>query len=108
MTPLARMIGSTFGGIFALKAAALLTRRCPRGAGWIAFLLAWPGVIPDWFRERRAPRSIDAPRFLTAWARMLLGAASIVLLAVFAPHIPNEILGFAGIAAVLLTVHIGV
>ncbi|MBI3721190.1 MAG: hypothetical protein HY248_01440 [Fimbriimonas ginsengisoli] len=46
-------------------------------------------------------------RFLAAWARMAFGALSIVLLAVYAPHIPDRLLGLAGVAALLLAVHLG-
>jgi alginate O-acetyltransferase complex protein AlgI len=39
---------------------------------------------------------------------MALGTLSIVLLAVYAPHIPDQLLGLAGIAALLLTIHLGI
>ena len=39
---------------------------------------------------------------------MALGAASIVLLAVYAPRIPDRLLGLAGMAALLLTIHLGI
>jgi len=108
MSSLCRLLLSSLGGILAFKMAALLSRRHPRGVGWPVFLLAWPGIVPDVFRERRPARAIDSAEFLAAWARMCLGAASVLLLAVYAPHIPAGILGFAGIAALLLTVHLGI
>jgi Membrane bound O-acyl transferase family len=84
-------------------------RRGPRTVTGLAlFLFAWPGVIPDYFRERQPAQTIDAVRFLAAWARMALGAASIVLLSVYAPRIPDRLLGLAGTAALLLTVHLGI
>jgi alginate O-acetyltransferase complex protein AlgI len=76
--------------------------------GLCAFVFAWPGVIPDWFRQRQPAQTIEPVRFLGAWARMALGAASIVLLAVYAPRIPDRRLGLAGVAALLLTVHLGI
>jgi len=91
-----------------LKGVALLSRCRPRGAGWLVFLFVWPGIVPDVFRERRPVQTIDPGDFLAAWARMFLGAASVTLLAVDAPHIPGEILGFAGIAALLLMFHLGI
>ena len=90
------------------KAAALAGRRRPRGIGLLVFLFAWPGVIPDCFRERQPAQIIESGRFLAAWARMGLGAASVILLAAFAPRIPDRLLGLAGIAAILLTIHLGV
>ena len=103
-----RLALASLGGILALKAVALSTRRRPQGAGLLAFVFAWPGVVPDCFCARRTPPIIDAGRFLAAWARMAFGAVCVILLAVFAPRIPGEILAFAGIAALLLMVHLGI
>ena len=109
MTPAQRGLLASLGSIYALKSAALAIRRGPGAAIRLAvFLFAWPGVIPDHFRERRPDQIIDAPRFLAAWARMTLGAVSIVLLAIYAPRIPDRLLGLVGIAALLLTVHLGI
>jgi alginate O-acetyltransferase complex protein AlgI len=108
VSPAVRFALASVGGILALKAVTLLTRRRPPGAGLPAFVFAWPGVVPDSFCARRAAQIIDSGRFLGAWARMSLGAASVIVLAVYAPHIPGEILGFAGIVALLLTVHLGI
>lgn len=91
-----------------LKAAALALRRGPRTATRLAvFLFVWPGVFPGHFRERRPAQTMDPARFLAAWTRMALGAASIVLLAVYAPRIPDRALGIAGVGALLLTIHLG-
>jgi hypothetical protein len=108
MSPAQRLLLASLGGILVLKALALWTRRSPSGIGLPLFLFAWPGVIPDCFRERRAAQIIDPERFLAAWARLALGAASVILLAVFAPNIPEAVLGLAGVAALLLTVHLGI
>jgi len=104
-----RLLAITLGGIYALKLFALLTRRRPATpVGLAAFLFAWPGIVPAWFLERRGARPIDASQFLGAWARTFGGAGCIVLLAVFAPHIPDTVLGLAGVAALLLTIHLGI
>src|ERR1017187_2218481 len=108
MTPALRLLLAVLGSIYALKAAALIIRRGPSTATGLAlFLFAWPGVIPDYFRERQPAQTIPPARFLSAWARTAAGAASIVLLALFAPCIPEWILGLAGVAAILLTIHLG-
>jgi hypothetical protein len=55
------------GGVYALKAVALGIRRGPREQpGWRFFLFAWPGVIPDDFRERQPAESVGPVRFLPA------------------------------------------
>jgi alginate O-acetyltransferase complex protein AlgI len=108
MAPGVRLLLASAGGILALKLVGLATRGRPEGAGLLAFLFAWPGVIPDIFRERRTAQAIDPGQFLAAWARMALGAAFVLLLAVYAPRIPEPVLGLAGIAAILLTLHLGI
>src|SRR5262245_43895370 len=108
MSPGLRLLMVLVGGIYVLKAAALAVRReNPPFGGLAVFLLAWPGVIPSHFRVRR-PGPIDPARFLAAWVRMALGAVSVVLLAVFAPHISGTWLGLGGITAILLTIHLGI
>ena len=108
MTSGERLVLASAGGIFALKLVGLWRRPRPHGIGLLAFLLAWPGVLPDRFRKRENSRPIDARQFLEAWARMAMGAVAIALLAIAAPHIPDGVLGLAGVAAILLTVHLGV
>jgi hypothetical protein len=107
--PALRLFLVCFGAIYPIKAMALAVRRGPRTAtGLAAFLFAWPGVIPDHFRERRAAQTIEPAAFLGAWARTVFGIASIVLLAIYSPNIPERILGLAGIGALLLTLHLGI
>jgi alginate O-acetyltransferase complex protein AlgI len=108
MTPLARLLLAALGGIYALKCATLATRSTPRASGLAAFLLAWPGVVPDRFAQRRRSQPIDAGRFLAAWTRLLVGVVSILLLAICSSRIPDTILGLAGMAALLLTIHLGI
>jgi alginate O-acetyltransferase complex protein AlgI len=103
-----RLLVVSGGGIFALKLVGLAKRGRPKGAGLLAFLFAWPGVIPDIFRDRRTAQAIDPVSFLAAWTRMGLGAACVLLLAIYTPRIPEPILGLAGIAVILLTLHLGV
>src|SRR5260370_29065283 len=98
MTPNIRLLLASLGAIWVLKAVSLVTRRRPSTAtGLAVFLFAWPGVIPDHFRERQSAQAIDPLRFLAAWARMLLGAGSVILLAVYAPRVSGHLLGLAGI-----------
>jgi len=109
MTPALRLLLASIGAIYILKVAALALRPRPSSVtGLAAFLFAWPGVIPEPFRHRQPPQPIDAARYLAAWVRMALGALSILLLAIYAPFIPSPILGLAGIAALLLTIHLGI
>ena len=106
MTPAARLFASSLGGIYLLKILALANR--PRPAGLPCFLLAWPGIVPDTFGHRQPAQTIAPAPFLAAWARMIAGLTSIVLLAIYAPIIPDRILGLAGIAALLVALHLGI
>jgi hypothetical protein len=63
MSPFQRLLLSSLGGILALKGVALLSRCRPRGAGWLAFLFVWPGVVPDVFRERLSGSNHRLRRF---------------------------------------------
>ncbi len=74
----------------------------------VAFLFVWPGVIPGHFQDRRPAQLVDPARFLSAWARIVLGLVSMVVLAIYAPDMPEPVLGLAGIAAILLTIHLGI
>ena len=108
MTPGLRLLTAIFGGIYLLKAVTLATGRRTHSAGGLAaFLLTWPGVIPDHFRQRQPALPIEPDRYLSAWTRMIVGISCIALLAVYAPDIPEVVLGLTGTAAILLTVHLG-
>ncbi|HJZ95593.1 MAG TPA: MBOAT family protein [Candidatus Solibacter sp.] len=107
MTALTRLLIASLGGIYLLKSFTLATRRPITATGLAAFLLAWPGVISDHFRRRANALPIDAARFFAAWSRTLFGGACIFLLAAFANTIPEPLLGLAGVAALLLTLHLG-
>ena len=107
--PIERVLLASLGAIYLFKAVVLAARRGPRtAAGLATFLFAWPGVFPDCFRERHPGQTIEPAAFLAAWARLGLGALSIVLLAIYVPYIPEPVLGLAGIAALLLTIHLGI
>ncbi len=106
-TALTRLILVSLGGIWLLKVVALSTRRTPGFSGLMAFLFAWPGVIPDPFCVRRPAQPIDGPRFLGAWMRMLCGIAAMILLAMGAPLLPSDLLGLGGVSALLLVLHLG-
>lgn len=109
MTPFLRLLLAVPAAIYLVKAVALAIRRGPStGTGLLVFLLAWPGVIPDYFRKRQPSQTVEPVRFLAACARTVLGGVAIVLLAAYAPRISERVLGLAGIAALLLTIHLGI
>ena len=109
MGPGTRLAIASIGGIYVLKAIVLATRRTSMTrAGLSVFLLGWPGVVPDRFQRRGAPRLIHPTRFLAAWTRMAGGALCVILFGIYAPFLSDRVLGLAGIAALLLTLHLGI
>ncbi|MBI3720931.1 MAG: hypothetical protein HY248_00130 [Fimbriimonas ginsengisoli] len=108
MSPASRLLLATLGPIYLLKIASVTRLGRLKPAGLAVFLFAWPGVVPDHFRSRSPAQDIDPSRFLRAWIRTVAGAIAILLLAIYAPRMPDPVLGLAGIAAILLTLHLGV
>ena len=113
LAPWQRLAMTSFVLYLALKVTAVLLR--PPGtlaarpaAGWLLYLTAWPGMELAPFAQRR-PRPGPEPR---AWARrglagMALGLGLAAGLAVFADRLGDEVVGWAGIAALLATFHLG-
>jgi Membrane bound O-acyl transferase family len=109
MTPALRLLLASAGLLAVLKLLVLARRPTfPGPVGLCAFLFVWPGIIPEAFRKRQPSQIIEAAAYLSAWARMVLGLVSILLLAIYAPRIPEPALGAAGIAALLLAAHLGI
>jgi len=108
MGPVGRLLLVSAGGICLLKLVVLALRREPiPRSGLIAFLFAWPGVVPSRFRVRSRAGAIDPIAFLSAWARMAVGLAGIVLLGIFAPSLSDGFAGLCGTFVLLLTLHLG-
>jgi Membrane bound O-acyl transferase family len=96
------------GGLYALiKATAFLTaERRPAGRALGAYL-AWPGVNPAPF-TRAGSSTAPAPAPATRGAVvMAVGLAGAVALGATAPHLPRVAVGWLGVAAILVTAHLG-
>jgi len=96
----------------ALKATAIL-RQSPgellraSPAGRLAYLTVWPGMSLAPFQVR-GPSHAEGRRWLRqGLVRMALGGLGIVMLSLWAPLLSDGLLGWAGIGALLLTVHLG-
>jgi hypothetical protein len=113
LAPWQRLAMTSFVLYLALKATAVLLR--PPGtlaarpaAGWLLYLTAWPGMELGPF-ARRQPRPGPEPG---AWARRGLAGIALGLglaagLAALADRLGDEVVGWAGIAALLATFHLG-
>jgi alginate O-acetyltransferase complex protein AlgI len=109
MQPWTRLLLATVGGIYLIKVLALAVRyRAGNATGLATFLFAWPGVIPAHFVRSGSAQPIDAGRFLAAWLRFIAGLSSVVLLAIYAGRISEPLLSLAGLAALILTLHLGI
>jgi len=96
----------------ALKATAIL--RQPPGellrtsrAGRLAYLTVWPGMSLLPFQSRGLSNAEGRRCLRGGLVRMALGGLAIVVLSLWAPWLSDGLLGWAGIGALLLSVHLG-
>jgi Membrane bound O-acyl transferase family len=75
--------------------------------GLLLFSYIWPGIDATPFRERQATDPTAARWFVFGFPTMCLGVAAILLLALHTDSLSPTVLGLAGIAGVLTTVHLG-
>ena len=114
-----RLVISTFLLLGVVKCAVALRRsredvRSFSLLGLACYFLAWPGADMAPFKTRHAPEEDAAKRLPQAQALFrgatcaVAGASSLVALGWFAYSLSSQFLGWATIAALLLTVHFGV
>ena len=96
---------AAIGGLYTMiKLAAYLTaERRPAGRALAAYL-SWPGVDPAPFTRPRPPAAKAPARGALI---MVAGLAGGVALAVAAPRLDRDAVGWLGIAVLLTTVHLG-
>lgn len=105
MSPAERLLLASLWMLYMLKGVVLLGRP-PRELplpGLLLYAALWPGMDPAPFRARGACNPDGARLFVRGWVVMLAGLAAVAGLAWRLP--PG--LGWAGIAALLVTVHLG-
>lgn len=110
--PQLRLAVTTLVLYAALKATAIL--RQPPGellraspAGRLAYLTVWPGMSLAPFQARGSSHP-DGRRWLhRGLIRMAIGGVAMLVLSRWAPQLSDGLLGWAGIGALLLTVHLG-
>lgn len=109
MTPGWRLFLATFGLLWAIKSLVVWRKRPGlRPFAWLAYFLVWPGVDPAPFRIHHPEEGASPRRFFRGWLCLWMGLLSILTLAILAPSISAPTLGLAGIAALLLTIHLGI
>jgi alginate O-acetyltransferase complex protein AlgI len=111
MQPWQRLICTTFGLLFVVKAVVLL--RQPRDsvkqlspAGLFAYMTIWPGMSPQAFTARTECQE-DGIRFSRGWIFAMAGCVLVLLIAVCAPALGALAIGWLGIIAILSIVHFG-
>jgi hypothetical protein len=115
LAPWQRLALTSYVLYLALKATAVLLRPpatlAGRSAlGWLLYWAAWPGMDLAPFARRR-PEPEAGPE-AGAWARrglagMAVGLALVAALTASADRLGDQVLGWAGIAALLATFHLG-
>lgn len=107
MTPAERLLLASLWMLYMLKAVVLLG--LPREAlplpGLLVYAALWPGMDPAPFARRGPSDPSGAALFVQGWVTMLAGLSAVGALALWLP--PPGVLGWAGLAALLVTVHLG-
>jgi hypothetical protein len=104
MTPGWRLFVATFGLLWLLKSWTLI-RTGTRPS--VVYLLLWPGMNPLAAASTAASRRIDPQAFLRGWARMFAGLGALLGVALLSERMPEAVVGWAGIGAMLLAIHFG-
>lgn len=103
-----RLLLSTWLCLTFVKAAAFLkVEEKPRGWGLLLYATLWPGLDPSGLREIGEPLPGSGRRFRRGYAKFLLGVLCVLLVAWFSRNLFAGWTGTLGIAALLLTVHLG-
>ena len=108
--PAVRLLLSSLVLLYFVKASAVLALEPPArpaGIGALLYHTVWPGISALGLINREVPLPDSGRRFKRGYAKFLLGLTACALLAWNADRIPATLLGGAGIAALLLTVHLG-
>lgn len=110
-SPPERLLLATLGVYAVIEAGAGLAGANPvlpgdSRLGRMVWLATWPGISVEPFRRRQRLR--PDPGLLTGGlTRVLVGVAAGLLLASHAALLPVQLTGWAGIACLLLVVHLG-
>ncbi len=111
LTPAARLLFSTAGLLYILKATVLL--RQSHGVsvynrlGLLLYMTIWPGLDTAPFRARQIIDVSNGGVFVRGVVCAALGGAGAVLVALALPYVGGTVTQWAGIGALLLALHFG-
>lgn len=111
-SPELRLMAVSLWLLYALKGWALLARprdwvRSSSILGMLIYSWVWPGVDPRPFHQRGKLKEDGAYWYAQGFPTMALGAATIMGVATCWEHLSPQTLGLAGIAGLLITIHLG-
>lgn len=109
---LERLVLSTIGLLLSIKASALLLRsrdeiRSFSLVGMGLYLSIWPGLDPQPFKARQEFSVQFETRFVPGYFRLMVGLLTCLGIAFLEPSMGTELIGWAGLFALGLTVHFG-
>ncbi len=110
LDPLQRLLCCSLWLLYVIKGWALLNvpdLRTYSPLGLLLYSYLWPGVDPRPFRERQTPDETAARWFVMGFPTAALGVAAGMVLAVNSGELSPVTVGLAGIAVVLVIVHLG-
>ena len=96
--------------LYFVKMSAVLTMEPqlrPRGLGALLYHSVWPGVSGAGLHSLADPQRDSGARFRRGYAKFLVGISACVVLSWFSLSLSPAVVGALGIAALLLTVHLG-
>jgi alginate O-acetyltransferase complex protein AlgI len=107
--PVLRLLASSLLFLYLMKGAVLMRSNQPPLAAVdrILFATVWPGMDDESFVIQAPASNESGARFGRGLTLTLLGMAAIGGLALAFPHLSSVLVGWLGIAAILLTIHFG-
>jgi hypothetical protein len=108
--PWARLLAATAGMLYLFKMTILISRResvsLDAGSALLYFTI-WPGMAPAPLAERAKPQERAGHSFIVGLLTAYAGMAAILLIAYLSPLLSSDVVGWLGLAALILTIHFG-
>jgi len=110
--PWQRLLGATLGLLYLLKLTIFLKHRSTSArrmpvSGILLFFSIWPGMDPSPFRAGRLSAGLDRSLLRRGIVWMTAGLGLLVCVAMAEPYLSPAWIGWMGVAALLMVIHLG-
>jgi hypothetical protein len=108
----AKLLWATLGLLFLLKIGSLIRNwqnkiALPKGLGWPAYLLLWPGMRPESFSQKKSNSDSVARDFVTGFLFFLSGLLLQLVLILKWNSLKSDFALYLGLGSFLLIIHFG-